>query len=98
MKTRQQISDEIKAKQRQVEQLKLDIQTLWRESLLLCDEKQWFEEKMETNKVREGRKLVEKQWLIGRIHWVENFRDEDTGEVIPVNRTRIIRVNGNWDY
>lgn len=34
----------------------------------------------------------------GNIHrfrcWVENFKDEDTGRLVPIKRSRLIKVNG----
>jgi hypothetical protein len=27
-------------------------------------------------------------------HWIENFRDEDTGEVISIKRSEPIKLNG----
>jgi hypothetical protein len=94
--TRTEIKDRIKLRQRNIEILKGEITELWRLWYMTSDEKQWFEEKMETHKVKEGRKTVEKQFLIGRIHWMEDFRDEDTGDVITIARSRVVRVDGEW--
>lgn len=34
----------------------------------------------------------------GNVHrfrcWTENFKDEDTGQLIPIDRHRLIKVNG----
>lgn len=94
--TRAEIKALVSHKQNTIAALKQEITELWRLWYMTSDDQQWFEEKMETHKVKEGRKTVEKQLLIGRIHWKEDFRDEDTGEVITIARSRVVRVDGEW--
>lgn len=36
-------------------------------------------------------KHIEKEWTTEtHRHWIENFRDEDTGEIIPVERKELL--------
>lgn len=35
--------------------------------------------------------------LRGRIHWTEDFVCEDTGEVVTIERSRVVMENGIWD-
>lgn len=41
-----------------------------------------------------GRGKSKKTELVGRRRWREGFRDEDTGEVIYINRSEVCRVDG----
>jgi len=34
--------------------------------------------------------------LVGRIYYNQEFKDEDTGEIITIKRTDVVRVNGEW--
>jgi hypothetical protein len=96
--TRKEIEALMQAKKEAINTLKREINDLYYQSLLLSDEDQWFIEKMETITYRENRKKVKVQKLIGRIHWNENFKDEDTGEVITIERSQPVRVDGKWDW
>lgn len=49
-----------------------------------------YKEALET--VKQGRKHVKK--LIGRIYWREEFKDEDRGESVFVERSRICSIDG----
>jgi len=61
--------------------------------LLLSDDKQQYSEKLEVY----GRGKNKKEYLIGRIHWKEDFVDEDNPKnVVTVDRSRIVRENGEW--
>jgi hypothetical protein len=72
---------------------------LTKQDILLCDETQRFEEKIEESHPRSKYKK-KPHWLdgklVGRIFWNENFKDEHTGEVITIERQQIVRVNGEW--
>ena len=69
-----------------------------KQDLLLCDDVQRFEEKIEQHPKqkweRKSNKLDGK--LVGRIFWKEDFIDEDNGEVITVERQQVVRVDGEW--
>lgn len=92
MTERKKINEQIDAKKSAINQLQNEIVELERESLLLCDDEQWYEEKIETI----GRGKTKRDSLIGRIHWMQDFKDESTGEVIAIERQRLVRVDGEW--
>lgn len=94
--TRNQINAKIQENNEQIKILQEKNRELAIESLLLCDETQWFTEEKEIVAVRNGRKKEKKEWIIGRVHWKEEFKDEDTGEGIFVDRSQVVRVNGEW--
>ena len=96
MTTRQQIIENIKEKRQQIGTLYEEINQLYRESLLLSDDEQWFTEKEETEEIKVGRKKEKRTFLAGRIHWNETFKDADTGQEIVIERSRLVRVNGEW--
>jgi hypothetical protein len=95
MSKRQKLEAKIEAKKAQIQKLKEDIIELRKETFFLSDKQQWFIEKEETHIVSR-RPKKEETFLIGRIYWKEDFRDEDTGNVITIERNRIVRKNGEW--
>ena len=95
---RKELEEVILSKENQISLLKKEILQLNRECLLLCDEEQRFEEKMETITIREGRRKIKVEKLIGRVYWKEKFLDEGTGEEIVIERSQPVRVDGEWDY
>lgn len=94
-RTRQQIREEIVQAKYQIQALKEQICELIREDALLCDDQQWFIEK-EEEKVVNCRPKATVKALVGRVHYIENFKDQDTGKLVPVERSRIVRINGEW--
>lgn len=54
--------------------MKAEWDSLQKESLLLCDENQRYEEKEEDFKI--AKKIIKQ--LIGRVYWKEDFKDENT--------------------
>lgn len=97
-KTRAEIQAEYDANVQKIKELKQRNIELDRESMLLSDDEQWFTEKIEPVVYWEGRKKIKTEKLIGRIHWQQGFKDEDTDEVIMVSRSEVVRVDGEWDY
>ena len=95
MKTRKQIIKLIQQKKDKIKTLKAEISELQKENTLLSDENQWFIEKEEEVVISHRPKKIETQ-VIGRVFLKENFADEDTGEVISIERNMIVRINGNW--
>ncbi|MCG9911863.1 MAG: hypothetical protein MH137_11230 [Flavobacteriales bacterium] len=95
MSKRQKLEAKIEAKKAQIQKLKEEIIELRKETFLLSDKQQRFEEKEETHIVSR-RPKKEETFLIGRIYWKEYFRDEDTGNVITIERNQIVRKNGEW--
>lgn len=45
---------------------------------------------------RQNRKVVTENKLIGRVFWKEHFVDEDSDELIEIERNQIIRENGKF--
>lgn len=100
MKTRKEINDVIAANAKMIAQLKNENTELEREGYLLSDGEQWFIEEMEEVKVKEDGRVVKKQWLVGKIHWMEAFKDEDKPNDPPImiERKQTVRINGNWNW
>lgn len=92
---RKTINKMINARIERINQLKSEIIKLNKESILLSDKQQQFTEEEEEVLVCGRPKKFETK-LIGRIHWKEDFIDEDTGNVITIDRTQTVRVNGEW--
>lgn len=95
MKSREQINKEIEMLQCIVANYKEQIFSLHEQALLLSDDKQQFKETLEDVVIKKRPKVTEKK-LIGRIFWKESFTDESTGNLVYVDRARIVRVNGTW--
>ncbi|HEX8334710.1 MAG TPA: hypothetical protein VF622_18955 [Segetibacter sp.] len=96
--TRKEIEASIQAKKEAIKTIKTEIVELSKQSLLFSDEEQWFTEKLETVTYRENRKKVSVEKLIGRRHWNEDFRCENTGKVITIERSEVIRIDGQWEW
>lgn len=63
-----------------------------RQHLLLSDKNQWYIEAEETH----GRGKNKETALIGRVYWKEGFKDEDTGQVVYIERSCAVRKNNDW--
>jgi hypothetical protein len=95
MSKRKEIEAKIQANKDLIAQLKKSNNDLYYESLLLSDdEQQYFEEEREV--VVSKRPKVTKKVLFGMVRWNEDFRDEDTGEVITIERHQVVKEDGNW--
>ncbi|MDO9186966.1 MAG: hypothetical protein Q7W13_13210 [Bacteroidia bacterium] len=92
MKKRENLEAKIAANIEKITSLNIEIIELRKKTLLLSDDVQWFKEKKETI----GRGKTKKEVLVGRIHWKEDFKDENNGEVITIERQRVVRVDGKW--
>lgn len=95
---REEIKLQIKSNIEKIEELQSANKKLITEDYLFSDEKQWFTEKMESIIKRDGNKKVKADWLIGCINWISHFTDADTGKVIPIERSKIVRINGEWNF
>lgn len=93
--TRKKINKEIELRKNKIQALKDEIIEFTKQGLLLCDSKQRFEEKEEVWTIKKRPKITETV-LAGRIYWREGFRDEDTGKIIYIERSRLVRQNGEW--
>lgn len=95
---RKEILQQIEDNTQKIKKLKEANRELTRQNMLLSDNEQWFTEKMETIRTRQNGKIVMIERLIGKIHYNEAFKDEDTGETIIIERCDIVRVDGNWNW
>lgn len=96
MTKREELQDQYKLNNKKIAELKIANTEIWREQILLSDDKQQFIEKIEIANYKEGRKVIKTERLIGRIHWVEYFEDMDTNTKIPINRSRMVRLDGEF--
>lgn len=67
------------------------------EGLLLSDKVQQYVEEEREVVVSKRPKRTEKV-LFGMITWLENFTDEDTGNVVSIRRHQVVRKNGKWIF
>lgn len=92
METRKQLVAKTKANLKMIEKLNAENLEFLRKSYLLCDKRQQFIEEV----VTVGRGKNKREELQGRINWMQIFVDEDTGEEFKIQRTRVVRINGEW--
>lgn len=81
--------------QKRIIKAKEQIKELTRQSILLSDKNQWFEEKEEDVVISRRPKVVEKQ-LVGRVYWKMKIEDDSGGKPFYVDRQAIVRRNGEW--
>lgn len=93
--TRKQIQIKIKKKQDLIKAIEQDIKELFIKNILLCDEDYWYEEKEEEYFISKRPKVQGKR-LVGRQCWKEDFIDEDTGEIVSIQKSRVYKVDGEW--
>lgn len=94
--TRKEIRDKIQQNNNSIQSLQQQNIEFLKADYLLSDEKQWFTEEIEKYTERVNRKKVHGERLVGRIHFTQHFIDESTGISIPIERTQIVRINGEW--
>ncbi len=92
MKTRKQIESRIAANLKRIADLKEANIRLRIESFLLSDKEQQYSESTETW----GRGKHKREVLAGRIKWMQDFKDDDTGDVIWIEREHVVRIDGVW--
>ena len=97
MRTRKDIRAEISAKIELIEQLEAEKKELILEDIQFSDEEQWYTEEEETHEVSKRPKKSEK-FMVGRINWKEELKDESTKESIFIDRSRVVRINGEWQW
>lgn len=100
MTTRQEFNDQIADNKAKIAELEAENLELLKAALMTSDEKQWYTEKEEDYKEYPNndrrRIVINKKRLVGRVNWIEKFKDEDTGNIIEVPRSRVVKVNGVW--
>jgi hypothetical protein len=92
MTTRERIYAKIKVNEKKIQELLDKNLELERKSYLLSDNKQQYKEQIRTT----GRGKNKKTYLEGRIYWIDKFKDEDTGKTIDIERSRAVRIDGEW--
>lgn len=97
MRTRQEIRADISAKIELIKQIEAEKKELILEDIQFCDEKQWYTEIEETHEVSKRPKKSE-TFIVGRTNWKEEFKDEDTKKSIWIDRSRVVRINGEWQW
>lgn len=95
---RKQIETKLVKNLKKITDLKNENIKLAHESYLLSDDKQQFTEEIEHIPCQ---KYVRKpHWLdgklVGKIHWKEYFKDDDSNELIEIKRSKIVRIDGEW--
>ena len=77
------------------EQEKLDAAELelCKRYIVLSDKKQWYKERERTVGCGESKRT----FIEGRVYWMQSFKDEDTGEIIEIERSRPVKENDQWD-
>ena len=94
--TREIIKNKIDETIEKINFYKAELEKLEKEDILFSDDQQWFVEKEEEVKFRQNRKLIKETRLIGRVYWKEHFVDEDSGELIEIERNCKVRENGKF--
>lgn len=85
-----------------IEQATRNIRALTLELVQISDDEYKYEEKEETwykqKSNGRGRRpiKVEESHMVGRRHWKEDFIDEDTGNVVSIDRSEIVKIDGAW--
>ena len=90
--TRSQINKKIEAIDKKIADLQKEQLELHFQQLTMSDRNQQYKEELEWHK--DGRKKV--QVMVGRVHWKEDFKDEDTGKYITIERSRAVKFDGEW--
>jgi len=95
MRKRKDIRADISAKIELIKQIESEKRDLILEDFQFCDKEQWYTEKEETLVVSQRNKKSE-TFVIGRTNWKEELKDKDTKESIWIDRSRVVRINGEW--
>ena len=98
MRTRKDIRADISAKIELIEQLEAEKKELILEDIQFSDEERWYTEEEETHEVSKKPKKSEKI-MVGRINWKEEFKDEENPNYPTIiERSRVVRINGEWQW
>jgi hypothetical protein len=102
MRDRKTVAQNIADEKAVIEQANRNIRALTLELVQISDDEYQYEEKEETwykqksnGRGRRPTKVGETH-MVGRRHWKEDFVDEDTGNVISIDRSEIVRIDGVW--
>lgn len=89
---RSTIVNKIRKNLEKIKALKAENIELNRQQLLMSDKQQWYKESEETI----GRGKNKETAIIGRVYWIEKIEDEDSGEILNLERNVAIRKNNEW--
>ena len=98
MTKRERLEEKIRLNNLKIEELENKNVLLRIESLKTSDKYQKYSEQIEKISSRVNRKKVYEDVLIGKITWKEHFIDEDSGDVIEIERNQIVRRNDKWYF
>jgi len=98
MTKREELQEKIRLNEIRMTELDNENSNLQIECHKISDDKQQYSEQIEKIARRDGRKKVYDNVLIGKIHWQENFIDEESGDVISISRHRVVRRNDRWFF
>lgn len=90
VRCRYDIEREINEKSQLINKLEEEVLQLKREDALFSDEEQWYTEEHEEHIVS-SKPIKREKFLVGRINWKEEFKDEGTGASIFITRTEIAK-------
>jgi len=96
MTKRERLAEKIRLNNLKIKELKNKNCLLEIESIQISDKHRKYSEKIEKIARFENRKKVYEDVLIGKVTWKENFIDEETGEVISIERNSVVRRNDRW--
>jgi hypothetical protein len=98
MTKREELNSLIEGKQEQIVKIRSEITELYRESRLLSDEVCWFTEEIEHHPKHKYQR--NENWLdgklVGRVHWIMKVPVVDEGRELEIERSNIVRLNGEW--
>lgn len=86
--TRKNLLKQIENKENKIQKLQEELRELKIKEYKFCDRNQRYEERVIT--------IKKKQILVGEIFFDEDFVDEDTGNVITINRCQRVMENNKW--
>lgn len=94
---RKEFNDQIADNNKRIAELQAENLELLKAALMTSDETQWYTEKEEPWIAGRGKDRKKTTAIIGRVNWISKYKDEDTGKMVEVPRSRIVKVNGQWD-
>jgi len=93
MKQRVELLKQIEANRQKQEDLAKEELELCKKYIQINDKNQWYTESERTV----GRGKSKRTFIEGRFYWMQDFKDDDTGQVIKIERSRPVKENEEWD-
>ena len=98
MTKREILAEKIRLNNLKIKELEKKNFLLEIEAIQISDKNQKYSEKIEKIARFENRKKVYEDVLIGKVTWKEHFIDEETGEVVDIERNTLVRRNDRWYF